>query len=65
MYEMVFFVYDLINRLLQRISPRYRCRCFFQDYDEFRVRGDIEWNCLVLDELMISYGFRKAVEDTA
>jgi len=53
----ILYIISALIALAKAISPRFRARCFFQDFDDLRVRGDDMWNSMVLEFLMDDYGY--------
>ena len=51
---------ELVNRLdklRQRIFPRYRFKCFNRAYNRLHIPGEHGWNSQVLETLMSDYGY--------
>lgn len=46
-----------IDKLRQRIFPRYRFRCFNRAYNSLHIAGENEWNSQVLEILMDDFGY--------
>lgn len=53
----ILYIVAALVALAKAISPRFRARCFFQDFNGLRVPGDHEWNGMVLEFLMDDYGY--------